>query len=87
MEISCWEIRRKKKIAAAAAVAGVVGVVCVISSAAAAAAAAAAVVVVDRCWDCTPKMFSSLVRFQLCARHTDTFDLEDTLFARKILIF
>ena len=83
MEISCWEIRRKKKIAAAAAVAGVVGVVCVISSA----AAAAAVVVVDRCWGCTPKMFSSLVRFQLCALHTDTFDLEETFFARKILIF
>ena len=82
MEISCWEIRRKKKIAAAAAVAGVVGVVCVISS-----AAAAAVVVFDRCWDCTPKMFSSLVRFPLCALHTDTFDLEETFFERKILIF
>lgn len=77
MEISCWEIRRKKKIAAA----GVVGVVCVISS------AAAAVVVFDRCWDCTPKMFSSLVRFPLCALHTDTFDLEVTFFERKILIF
>ena len=80
MEISCWEIRRKKKIAAAA-VAGVIGVVCVISS------AAAAVVVFDRCWDCTPKMFSSLVRFPLCALHTDTFDLEETFFERKILIF